>query len=179
MTNGVLVLAYPGTGKTFIADRYDNVADLEFQHYRYDYGIYKNLPLEELKGKTDIRKPKDDWPNNFFKVIKEELQKREFVFVPFVTSLLPFVESITNKNTKVIIAIPNKNSLKNLIKVYKDRGNSEEFIERRKKDFSKAHDIIDKLPYEKIYLEKNEFLLDALINRGYILKKGKGYKNYF
>ena len=41
MDKHILVLTYPGTGKTYIADNYEDVSDIEFQHYRYDYGNYK------------------------------------------------------------------------------------------------------------------------------------------
>lgn len=58
MDKHILVLAYPGTGKTYIADNYEDVSDIEFQHYRYDYGNYKNLPLEQLKGRTNINQKK-------------------------------------------------------------------------------------------------------------------------
>ena len=39
--NKILILAYPGSGKTYLAENYKNVADLEFQHFRWDYGEYK------------------------------------------------------------------------------------------------------------------------------------------
>ena len=51
MKQKILVLAYPGSGKTFPAENFENVSDLEFQHYRWDYGEHKNLPLEKLKGR--------------------------------------------------------------------------------------------------------------------------------
>lgn len=83
----ILVLAYPGSGKTFLADNYENASDFEFQHYRYDYGEYKHLPLEQLKGRTEIRTNNTDWPKNFFDALDEELQKGRIVLVPFATSL--------------------------------------------------------------------------------------------
>ena len=178
MSEKILVLAYPGTGKTYIAENYSDVSDLEFQHYRYDYGKYSNLPLEQLKGRTDIRKPRPEWPNNFFKFLEEELEKQQCVLVPFATSLLPILDYLANKNIRIIFAIPNKTCFEYLENLYKLRGNSLEFIERRKNDFLKAHEIISSNKYEKIYLNKGEYLLDGLNKIGINFKKGKGFKNY-
>lgn len=64
------------------------------------------------------------------------------------------------------------------LKCLKKRGNDDAFIESRKKDFLKFHDIVENTNFEKLYINKNEHLLDALVRIGINLKKGKGYKNY-
>jgi len=179
MNNKILVLAYPGTGKTYIADNYAGVSDLEFQHYRYDYGKYKNLPIEQLKGRIDIRTPRPDWPNNFYNLLKEELDKRKCVFVPMSTTIFSLLEPLTRElNVRVILAIQSEELLDPVINTFKSRGNSEEFILRRKNDFVKFHNLIKDLPYEKLYLKQNEYLIDALNNIGISFSRGKGYKNY-
>lgn len=179
MNRRILVLAYPGTGKTYIADNYADVSDIEFQHYRYDYGEYKNLPIEQLKGRTDIRTPRPEWPNNFFKFLEEELEKRECVFVPMATSIFPILDYLSNvKNVRVILAIQSADSLNSVIETFKGRENSSEFIERRKNDFIKFHKLIKELSYEKVYIQHNEFLIDALNKVGIAFANGKGFKNY-
>ena len=177
MTN-ILVVAYPGTGKTFIAENFKDVMDLEFQHYRYDYGQYKELPLEELKGRADIRTPRVEWPENFFSFLKQEVKKHKVVLVPFATSLLPILPIISDGGVRVIFAIPKVECLERLIETYKQRGNSDEFIERRKNDFMRSYEIIASSKFEKIYLDDGEFLLDGLEKIGIKLEKGKGFKNY-
>ena len=179
MDKKILVLAYPGTGKTYIADNYADVSDIEFQHYRYDYGEYKNLPLEKLKGRTDIRTPKKEWPNNFFKFLEEELGKRKCVFVPLSTSIFPILDYLAfEKNIRIIFAIQSKESLNSMLETFKQRGNSEEFVERRKNDFIKFHNLIKDFDFEKVYIQQNEFLIDALNKIGIYFRKGKGFKNY-
>lgn len=179
MDKKILVLAYPGTGKTYIADNYADVSDIEFQHYRYDYGEYSNLPLEKLKGRTDIRTQKKEWPNNFFKFLEEELEKTKCVFVPMSTSIFPILDYLANeKNVRIIFAIQSEDSLSSMTKTYKQRGNSEEFIERRKNDFIKFHNLIKEFNFEKVYIQQNEFLIDALNKLGIKFKKGTGFKNY-
>ena len=102
MDKHILVLAYPGTGKTYIADNYEDVSDIEFQHYRYDYGKYKDLPLEQLKGRTDIRTQKKEWPNNFFNFLEKELEDKKCVFVPMATSIFPILNHLSKeKNIRI------------------------------------------------------------------------------
>lgn len=179
MEQKILVLAYPGSGKTYLADNYENVSDFEFQHYRYDYGEYKHLPLEQLKGRTEIRTNNIGWPNNFFKALDEELEKGRIVLVPFATSLLEILDYLEkSSNVRIIFAIQDKDSFEQLAESFRSRGNSEEFIERRRNDFQKCHDIIANSRFEKAYISKDEFLNDALSKKGVIFKKGQGVKNY-
>lgn len=179
MQQKTLVLAYPGSGKTYLAEHYKNVSDFEFQHYRYDYGEYKHLPLEQLKGRTEIRTVKPDWPNNFFKALKKELQKGRIVLIPFATSLLEVLDYLEKTNgVRIIFAIQNKSTFKQLEMNFRKRGNSEEFIERRRNDFQKCHEIIANSRFEKVYINDNEFLSDALSSLGVEFAKGTGVKNY-
>ena len=179
MEQKILVLAYPGSGKTFLADNYENVSDFEFQHYRYDYGSHKHLPLEQLKGRTEIRTNNTEWPQNFFNALDEELQKGRIVLVPFATSLLEVLDYLEKSSgVRIIFAIQDKDSFEQLAESFRSRGNSEEFIERRRNDFQKCHDIISNSRFEKTYIGKNEFLSDALSRNDVEFKKGKGVKNY-
>lgn len=174
-----LVLAYPGSGKTYLADNYCNVSDFEFQHYRYDYGKYKDLPLEQLKGRTEIRTDNPNWPDNFFVALEKELKKGLIVLIPFATSLLEILNYLEKTHgVRVIFAIQDKNSFEKLAESFRLRGNSEEFIERRRNDFQKCHEIISNSRFEKVYINENEFLHDALLKIGIKFEKGKGYKNY-
>jgi adenylate kinase family enzyme len=175
----ILVLAYPGSGKTYLADNFQDVSDFEFQHYRYDYGEYKHLPLEQLKGRTEIRTDNPNWPENFFIALDKEIKKRRIVLVPFATSLLEILKYLEKTNSvRIIFAIQDRNLLEKLIEGFKSRGNSEEFIERRRNDFQKCHEIILNSRFEKVYITENEFLHDALKKIGIKFEKGKGFKNY-
>ncbi|MBI2356882.1 hypothetical protein HYV12_02425 [Candidatus Dojkabacteria bacterium] len=179
MEQKILVLAYPGSGKTYLAENYKNVSDFEFQHFRYDYGEYKHLPLEKLKGRIEIRTNNPDWPNNFFKALDDELKKDRVVVVPFATSLLEILDFLKKSSgVRIIFAIQDKESLEDLLQSFKNRGNSEEFIERRRNDFQKCYEIIAQSKFEKVYLNKDEFLSDALVRVGVELEKGVGVKNY-
>ena len=178
MKQKVLVLAYPGAGKTFLAENFKNVSDLEFQHYRWDYGKNKNLPLEQIKG-IEEKTVRPEWPQNFFDLLEKEIEKTEIVLVPMATSLFPILDHLASKGVRVIFAIQDEDSLDDVVEVYRKRGNKEKFIEDRKNDFKKFHDLTATNKYEKAYIHKNEHLQDALERLGVNFKKGKGYKNYF
>ncbi|MBI2414673.1 hypothetical protein HYV31_02430 [candidate division WWE3 bacterium] len=179
MKHKILVLAYPGSGKTYLADHYKNISDFEFQHYRYDYGELKHLPLEQLKGRTEIRTNNPDWPHNFFKALDGELKKGRIVLVPFATSLLKILNHLeTSSGTRIIFAIQNKDFFEQLAENFRNRGNSDEFIERRRNDFQKCHEIIANSKFEKVYISNNEFLEDALSRIGVKFEEGQGLKNY-
>ena len=102
MKEKFLILAYPGLGKSWVAEHYKNVSDFEFQHYRYDYGQYKNLPLEQLKGKTSLRTPNSEWPQNFFAALNSEIENVDIVMVPFSTTVINNL-NLLNKMVKIII----------------------------------------------------------------------------
>lgn len=93
MKQKVLVLAYPGAGKTYLAENFENVSDLEFQHYRWDYGENKHLPLEQLKG-CETKSVKPEWPDNFFKYMEEIIDESEITLVPMATTLFPILDHL-------------------------------------------------------------------------------------
>jgi len=179
MKEKILVLAYPGSGKTYLANNYKNVCDYEFQHYKYDYGEYKHLPLEQLKGRKEIRTNKTDWPNNFFRALDIELQKGRIVLVAFVTSTFEVLEYLEYFNdVRIVFAIQDIDSFETIAENFRKRGNSKEFIETRKNDFQKCHEVFKNVKFEKVNIKNDEFLSDALIKIGIKLQKGKGIKNY-
>ncbi len=95
MKDKVLVLAYPGSGKTYIADNYKNVSDLEFQHFRWDYGENKNLPMEKLKG-CKQKSVRPEWPENFFKYMEEVIETCDVTLVPMATSIFPILDKLSS-----------------------------------------------------------------------------------
>ncbi len=178
MKQKVLVLAYPGAGKTYLAENFKNVSDLEFQHYRWDYGEHKNLPLEQLKG-CEKKSVKPEWPDNFFKYLEEVTQKSEITLVPMATSLFPILDHLHKGGVRIIFAIHDRNLLEDVLKIYKKRGNKEKFIEDRRNDFNKFQDLTASSKFEKAYIHKGEHLYDALVRLGVKFKRGSGFKNYF
>lgn len=50
----ILIMAYMGTGKTYLEKNYENIVDFDFQDYKYIYDeSIRHLPLEKRKGSVD------------------------------------------------------------------------------------------------------------------------------
>jgi len=177
----ILVLAYPGIGKTYVADHYQNVIDFEHQHYIhiYDEDI-RHQPLEQIKGQTSKRRPNPEWPNNYIGAIKEELKKGRMVITPFIPATYEVLtKKDLNQDVRIILAVFDKNNFEDLAKRYRIRNNTEEFIERRRLDFPNTIKLFeDAENVEKVIVESGKYLADALIDYKIELKPGKGLKNY-
>lgn len=168
-----------GTGKTELANRYNNVIDLDFQDYKYIYDeSIRDLPLEKRKGSVSLRTENPNYPNNFKKAILEELDKERIVVSPFIEHVFSAIDSSNDfkekiKDTKVILVFPQSDNFEEYVERFKSRGNSEEFILRREKEFASLVDLFNNASndeYEKIIIKPRQFLLEALIEYGINLK---------
>lgn len=179
MKNKLLILAYMGTGKTELEYRYNNVVDLDFQDYKYIYDeSIRALPLEQRKGQTSLRVENPEYPNNFINAILNELEKDKIVVSPFIEHVLKAIDSdnFENnvKNTRIILVFPMSNNFDEYVDRFKKRGNNEEFILRREKEFTSLIELFEKATtdkYEKIIIKPKQYLSEALIEHGVNLKE--------
>lgn len=178
-----LILAYMGTGKTELERRYNNVIDLDFQDYKYVYDeSIRHLPLEQRKGQTSLRTENSRYPNNFINEVISELEKDRIVLVPFIDHVVGAIDSDTFKRnaeqTRVILLFPGSDNLEEYVERFKRRGNGEEFIQRRGKEFPDLVKLFEESDYEKILIKPKQFLSQALIEYGINLgEKEKGHGN--
>lgn len=179
MKNKLLILAYMGTGKTELGYRYNNVIDLDFQDYKYIYDeSIKNLPLEQRKGSTSLRTENQEYPNNFINAVLTELETNKIVVSPFIEHVFKAIDSEkfkrNAKDIRIILVFPMSNNFDEYVDRFKKRGNSEEFILRRKKEFKSLIELFDKASnddYEKIIIKQKQFLSEALIEYGINLEE--------
>ena len=79
MKQGIIIAGFTALGKTTLAQKYDNIIDLESSLYQWKY---KNkMTLEEIetnKGKKE-RIPNDKFPENYIKAILEARKKYDIV----------------------------------------------------------------------------------------------------
>jgi hypothetical protein len=171
----VLVLAYVGTGKTEMAKRYERVFNPSSDDYRYIFD--KELPLEQRKSNPNrIENP--DFPNNFIKVVSEGL-KKNIVLLALTQKLFSLYQSkeFQDKvqNARIILACPSKESFSEYEKMYRARGNSETFIENRRKEFPFIMDMFENAQgYEKVIVQQSgqyKYLDGALAKHGIKLQQ--------
>ena len=168
-----------GTGKTELANNYENVIDFDFQDYKYIYDeSIRHLPLEQRKGNVNLRAENKNYPKNFMEDAIKLLNEGKIVISPFIEHVfnayndLEFKSQV--KNLRVILVCPKENDFEEYIERFKQRGNGEEFIARRKKEFPDLIELFNKSnSYEKIVMKKGQFLADALKEYGINLKPKK------
>jgi len=172
----ILVLAYVGTGKTEMTKRYKGVYNPSSDDYRYTYD--KNIPIEQRKSNPN-RVANPDFPGNFIKVVAEGLENNEIVLLALTQKLFPLYESEEFKDkvrgARIILACPPKENFGEYEMLFEARGNSETFIENRRKEFPFIIDVFENAQgYEKVVVQQSgqhKFLDGALIKHGIKLQK--------
>ena len=163
----IMVLAYVGTGKTEMTKRYNGVWNPSSDDYRYVWD--KDIPLEQRKSNPN-RVENPDFPNNFIHAVSENLGQNIVVLV-LSEKMFKIYESKEFKDkmkgTRKIIVCPSKESFGEYKEKFKARGNSETFIENRRKEFPAIIDIFENAQgYEKICLQSGQYIDSALIEHG-------------
>lgn len=177
--NKLLILAYMGTGKTELEYRYKNVIDLDFQDYKYIYDeTIRYLPLEQRKGQTSLRTENPEYPSNFINAVLAELESGKIVVSPFIEHVFNAIDSEAFKkqaqDTKIILVFPKSDNFEEYVDRFRKRGNGEEFILRRKKEFTSLVDLFNKASnedYNKIIVKPSQYLSEALIEYGINLEE--------
>lgn len=143
--------------------------------YIYDDSI-KNLPLEQRKGSINLRVENPNYPKNFLKDAIKLLNEGKIVVSPFIDHVFYSYDTSDIKsyveNLRIILVCPTRNQLEEYIERFQKRGNSKEFIERRKKEFDRLMTLFEQANhYEKIIMKPGQFLSDALKEYGIYLTK--------
>ena len=163
---GIIISGFGGVGKTFLANKYKNVCDLESSPFKYDYKYVHKKNYEKFKGQP-LRKLNEDYPQNYINAIKEAASKYDIVCVRYNGD--EEVDFYDTYGIDYIVCYPTKSAYKNYVKRFKERGNSDEWIEKNKKYFEIAYNRCKNFKGKKILLHDNETLEDSLIKRNYKL----------
>lgn len=70
-----------------------------------------------------------------------------------------------------MVCYPSKNYLDNYVQRYKNRGNSDKYIEMKLNQYDNRIKLYSKLELERIILKGNETIEDWLLKNNYILKE--------
>lgn len=168
----LLIMAYMGTGKTELENRYDNVIDFDFQDYKYIYDeSIRHLPLEQRKGSTNLRTENPNYPENFLTDAVQLLNEEKIVVSPFIDHVFKAYDgsNIASQveNLRTILVCPTKDNFDEYVERFKRRGNSDEFIARREKEFSSLVDLFEQANnYERIIMKPGQYLSEALEENG-------------
>ena len=161
MKKGIVVYGFAGVGKTYICNKYKNACDLEEESYRYLNVDVKNIE----KNKGVIKEENKEFPNNYFKALKQAIKKYDYVFVTY--NAIKFCQ---DKGIDYLLFFPNIKLKENYLNRYSNRQNSDNFINNLSENFEAFINKEKKDSYaEKIItLKKDEFLEDVFKRLGLI-----------
>lgn len=171
----LLIMAYMGTGKTELESRYKNVVDFDFQDYKYIYDeSIRHLPLEQRKGSTHLRNENPDYPKNFLADAVKLLEEGKIVVSPFIDHVFKAYDTSDIKSQiddlKIVLVCPMRDNFDEYVERFRRRGNSEEFIARREREFDSLMDLFDEANhYERIVMKQGQYLSEALKENGIYL----------
>lgn len=162
-SNTLLIYGFPSVGKTTICKNNNKFLDLESSDYHW---IYTNTEIasdiEGRKGSSDkILNP--DWPENYYKAIKEALTSNQydFVFVAFEGIVLAQKENIP-----YVRIYPEFNLKNEYAQRMRDRNNPEEFVEKIYQNWDKfilgCKEDYNQNCIAKIELSSGQYVLDIV-----------------
>lgn len=155
----VVISAFAGLGKTYLAHKYPKVIDHDIGSYKYVYNSTKNL--EVLKAK-DGRIKNKDYPNNWLVKLKGHLQANNIIIVP---ADLEIRNILLHEQIDFIFLMPSLDSKDILVERYKKRGNNKNFIKRAISNLEEWHSQIHQYTYKTIILPKDKYLEDWLLEQ--------------
>ena len=165
----IIIAGFSGIGKTTIARKYKNVIDLDASEYAYDEKEFLNIDIEKRKG--EVRNPNSNWPNNYIEAIKKAISDYDVILVWDREDIIE--EYIKNK-FDFMVCYPPKNDLDNYVQRYKNRGNSDKYIEMKLNQYDNRIKLYDELKLKRVILNGNETIEDWLLKNNYLLK----FENY-
>lgn len=154
---GIFVFAFTATGKSTVAKKYKNVIDMESTFYKYI-----DCNIEDETSKSTARTLNKEWPDNYFKVLKEVKDKYDYILIADEICN----DFIIDNKYEYWYVYPSKELKEEYLERCQKRGNNGEFISWYSKlwdEWIKACES-DKYASKKIILKSNEYLEDVLPN---------------
>ena len=165
MHKKIIIAGFAGIGKTYLANKYKNVVDLESSKFVYNYSNVDQNDYEILNG-TKNKILNKEFPQNYIETIKKSIEKYDVILIWLKLEMLPLYE----KNfIDYIICYPSEEAFKDYRNRYIQRGNNEEWINHVTKAHFKYINALRENKHTKIILEKDETLESYLLKHGYNL----------
>lgn len=107
------------------------------------------------------------WPLNYI----EEIQKVQLEYdIVLVSQHRELLEKLNELKINYITVFPKKDCMKEYVQRYINRGNTQEYINKKRDGFYKQIDYLSNNSGKKWILEKGEYLEDRLIKEKIYLK---------
>lgn len=122
----MIINAFSGAGKTYLAGQYSNIRDLEPMDYHWIYEDSAfHLPKEQRK-RNPYRNPNPAWPDNYIHDILHYHRQGFIVLIGGSDSIINYLE--TNKIPH-LICVPTLEQKQDYLSRFYQRGNPKEYID--------------------------------------------------
>lgn len=150
--NSIILYAFPGSGKTYLAEKYpDQVIDLESSDFQWI-----DIGEEELRGTDRIKNP--EWPYNYHKAIDDALGKYKFILAAHEGTV--YAE---RQGYRYWFVYPSLNRKEEYLQRLIDRGNPSSFVNLIKNNYEKwIEGMMKNKNVEKTFEIYTGYLTDAI-----------------
>ena len=120
---GMIYLVYPGLGKTFLAKKDVGFCDINVRKFKdANFDNYTS----SYRG-TKIKNINPDFPNNLQHYLLDKIKLNIIILMAFKKATIQLLE---NMKLDYEIVLPDESKLEELKDIYKQRGDSDEYIEQ-------------------------------------------------
>ena len=157
----MIIAAHAGTGKTRFANTIFDSIDFICMPYKY-YLPDGMLSCEESESKKAdpgliIR---DEWPDNYIKAVINQYNEKLYVIIPPVISVLT---ALRDEEIPYILCYPEKSAKEEYERRYKERRNTEDFLDIFIGHWDQFMDQMESDPGKHhIIMKSNDYLTDML-----------------
>lgn len=166
MKKWMVIAGFAGIGKTTLAEKYSNVADIESSPYKRDYSWLGSYNTEQVKGK-EWRTLNKNFPKNYIEAIKKAQEELDLVLVRIhPEEALPQYDKYGIDYT---LCFPSKEALSEYENRFRERWNNETYIRKVIDSYDKRYEQFKSNPHKKIELSIWETLEDILLKMDFPL----------
>jgi hypothetical protein len=156
----MIIAAFDGVGKTYFCNHVEDAKDFDCMPYKYLLPETDSDSLEGEKAKANFdleMNPK--YPENYIHAILENKDSCEYLVIPSDYRVLA---GLAFQNVPYILCFPTNSAKEEYLKRFRQRGNTEDFIDIFIGGWDDFMVALRKDRYGvKVILDKNEYLLDA------------------
>ena len=149
----IIISGFAGIGKSTLASKNPRILDLESSKYKWLSEGLELLDSEERKGLIS-RKMNPEWPNNYLKEIFLNQHNKEIDFI-FISPTEEILVELETAGIDFIIAYPSLAAKQEMLQRYRNRNNSEDFIQKMDSMYEKILKTLSKRKQRNKIKSKN------------------------
>ncbi|MDR0956987.1 MAG: hypothetical protein LBM09_00170 [Candidatus Nomurabacteria bacterium] len=163
----IIISAWICAGKTHLVKKNKRATELPSGDYKYILTDEQKAVENKESLKSTKREINPLWPSNYYDAILKTANEGKYDII-LIAPCMPF-EEMRNYGIDFLLAYPDPICKEDYKERARQRGVNEEFVKRVETNIQTDFEEFLKQPNEKIILQPDEYLEDALIRVG-ILK---------